>query len=354
MKKLFLIILLAIAILNISAQKSSLTRKTKELPVPVIFDTDIGNDIDDVLALNMLFNYQKHGKIDLLGITISKSNLYVIKYVDGFCRFNNYFDMPLGYAYHGVNPEDGKYLRQVLDTIIDGKKILFPIRSIKDSLPEGYKLQRQLLSTQLDKSVVMIVVGPETNIARLLNSPADEFSPLSGLELIKKKVKLLSIMGGLFSKEFDFPEWNIVQDLKASQDVFSKWPTPIVASGWELGNKLLYPHQSILNDFPNAYKNPMCVSYKIYEKMPYDRQTWDLTSVLYAIEQSAGYFELSVGGRITIVDTGKSIFTPDINYNHKYLIINPSKISTILNILVNRVVGNKTHSKTDKLEPPIK
>ena len=41
-----------------------------KIPVPVIFDTDVGNDIDDVLAMQMLFNYEKAGTIDLLGITI--------------------------------------------------------------------------------------------------------------------------------------------------------------------------------------------------------------------------------------------------------------------------------------------
>ena len=59
-----------------------------ERPVPVIFDTDVGNDIDDVLAMQMLFNYEKAGKIDLLGITISKSNPYSIEYIDGYCRLN--------------------------------------------------------------------------------------------------------------------------------------------------------------------------------------------------------------------------------------------------------------------------
>lgn len=354
MKRLFFILLFVIAILNVSARKSSLALKHKELPISVIFDTDIGNDIDDALALNMLFNYQKQCKINLLGITISKANPYVIEYVDGLCRFNNIFNIPLGYVYHGANPEDGKYIRQVLDTIIDGKKIIFPHRSFNDSLPQGYKLQRKLLANQLDTSVVMIVVGPETNIANLLNSTPDEFSPLSGVELIKRKVKYLSVMGGLYSKDFDVPEWNIIQDLKASRDVFTKWPRPIVASGFEVGSKLLYPHQSILNDFKNSYKNPMCVSYKIYEKMPYDRQTWDLTSILYAIEPNSGYFELSVEGKITIDENGKSIFTPDIYHNHKYLIISPSKINSTLSALVNRVVGNKTKSVQKKMEKPIK
>ena len=141
-----------------------------KIPVPVIFDTDVGNDIDDVLAMQMLFNYENAGTIDLLGITISKSNPYSIEYIDGYCRLNERGDIPLGYAYNGATPEDGGYLRQTLDTIIEGNKILYPQRSIKDNLPEGYKLLRKLLASQPDNSVVFIAVGPETNLSRLLRS----------------------------------------------------------------------------------------------------------------------------------------------------------------------------------------
>ncbi len=309
------------------------------VPTPVIFDTDVGNDIDDVLALQMLFNYEKSAKINLLGITISKSNPRVIDYVDGYCRLNKRGNIPLGYAYNGVNPEPGKYVEKTLDTLIEGKKIIFPKRSIKSGLPEGFKLQRKLLAKQKDNSVVMIVVGPETNIANLLNSGPDEYSSLNGVDLVKKKVKLLSVMGGLYGNEFDFPEWNIVQDLKASADVFDKWPTELVASGWELGNKLLYPHQSILNDFKDGYKHPLCVSYKVYDKMPYDRQTWDLTSVLYALEPDQNYFDVSAKGTIAIDSKGKSIFSPSGNGKHSYLKIKDSEVKRSLQALVYQVTG---------------
>lgn len=115
--------------------------------IPVIFDTDAGNDIDDVLPCKC-YSIMKKGKIDLLGITISKSNPYTIEYIDGYCRLNGRNDIPLGYAYNGVNPEDGNYLRQTIDTIIDGNKILFPQRSINNSIPEGYKLLRKMLAAQ--------------------------------------------------------------------------------------------------------------------------------------------------------------------------------------------------------------
>ena len=321
----------------------SCTRHEEEMTcIPVIFDTDAGNDIDDVLAMQMLFNYEKAGKIDLLGITISKSNPYTIEYIDGYCRLNGRNDIPLGYAYNGVNPEDGNYLRQTIDTIIDGNKILFPQSSINNSIPEGYKLLRKMLAAQKDSSVVFIAVGPETNLARLLTSEPDEYSTLNGKSLIARKVKVLSVMSGRFDERVDHPEWNILQDLNAAQTTFKEWPTPIIASGWEIGTSILYPHQSILNDFPDSYKHPLCVSYKIYQRMPYDRETWDLTSVLQAIEPESNYFNLSEKGIITIDSIGQSIFSTSENGKYQYLIMQKEEnIQTILKALVNQVTGKK-------------
>lgn len=314
-------------------------KEVKPAPVSVIFDTDIGNDIDDVLALQMLFDYEKQQKVKLLGITISKSNPRVIEYIDGYCRLHGHADIPLGYAYNGVNPEPGRYVPATLDTTVNGKKLLHPQRSIADSLPEGYKLLRQLLAKAPDHSVVLVVVGPETNIARLLQSTSDEHSKLNGVELVKQKVKLVSVMGGMYTHEFDFPEWNIVQDLQAAKLLFAQCPVPIVASGFEIGDKFRYPANSIVNDFKGGDADPLVMSYKTYEKMPYNRQTWDLTSVLYAIEPEKAYFDLSPKGKITIATDGRSVFAAG-NGQHQYLVYKKNQ-QQVLHRLVELVTGNK-------------
>ena len=213
---------IAIILITVSLFCSCAQQKETTSAIPVILDTDVGNDIDDVLAMQMLLNYEKKGKIDLLGITISKCNPYSLEYIDAYCRFNDKYDIPLGYAYNGMNTDDGHYLRQTLDTIIDNNKILHPKRSLKDHIPEGYKLLRKLLAEQEDHSVVFIALGPETNLARLLISEADEYSELDGKALVAQKVKLLSVMGGLYGNEFDFPEWNIANDLNAAQITFKE------------------------------------------------------------------------------------------------------------------------------------
>lgn len=315
------------------------TDRADSQPMAVIFDTDIGNDIDDVLALQMLFNYEKAGKIELRGITLSKSNPHSIAFADGYCRFANRADMPLGFAYNGVNPEDNSYLLPTLTAQVDGQPVLQPLRSIGPEIPEGYKLLRKLLTEADNNSITLIAVGPLTNIARLLESPGDELNDKTGLELVCTKVKVLAVMSGLYGDAFDFPEWNVIQDLPASKVVYAQCPVPIIASGWELGNELLYPHQSILNDFGDPNRHPLSIAYQHYMQMPYDRQTWDLTTVLDIIEPEAGYFVRSPKGTITITDDGKSLFAPSDEGLHQYLTIPKEKIETTLAAIVNQTTG---------------
>lgn len=44
------------------------------VPVPIILDTDMGNDIDDALALGLIHTLQTRGECRLLAVTLSKDN----------------------------------------------------------------------------------------------------------------------------------------------------------------------------------------------------------------------------------------------------------------------------------------
>lgn len=330
------LLIFALLILGVACRQN--TTAPGNEPLRVIFDTDLGNDIDDVLALQMLLNYEQQGKIDLLGITLCKANPATIAFTDGYCRFNNRNDIPMGYAYHGVTPEDGTYLLPTLEASVNGRPLLQPARTIDSKLPEGYKLLRQLLAGQPDGSVVLIAVGPLTNIGNLLVSEADEFSDLSGRELVAAKVSRIVTMAGLFGDEFDFPEYNVVCDLQASHRTFELCPVPLTTTGWEVGNKLLYPHESILRDFGNPDSHPLSVAYCHYMEMPYDRQTWDLTAVLEAVEPG-DWFSYSHKGSIRIAEDGRSSFDTAEAGIQNYLIIPQEKVSATLETLVARTTG---------------
>ncbi len=343
-KPITAIIITALAAAFISCGGRGGEKEPAAAPVKVIFDTDLGNDIDDVMALQMLLNYEKEGRVELLGVTLCKANPATIAFADGYLRYNGRGDLPLGYVYDGVTPFDGTYLLPTLAATADGQPVLKPERTIDSNLPEAYKLLRRLLADAPDGSVVLISVGPMTNIGRLMDSAPDDISPLPGVELVKRKVKAVAAMAGLYGGGFDFPEWNVEQDIPAARSVFSKCPVPLTASGWELGNRLLYPHQSILEDFGDPQKHPLAIAYGAYMEMPYDRQTWDLTSVLDIVEPDR-WFGYSPAGTITVDEKGFSHFTADPKGTQRYLTIDSLQIPATLQGLVNQVTGKNIKNR---------
>jgi inosine-uridine nucleoside N-ribohydrolase len=298
-------------------------------PYRGIFDTDMGNDIDDALALQMLFNYHQKGVVDLKGITISKSNPHAIEFVDGFCRYNGFSDIPLGYVYDGPNKDEGNYLLPTLNAEINGEKILCPQRDINSDIPKAHLVIQNLLEESPDASVILIAVGPLTNIARLLS---DE----GGVDLVKKKVAHVYLMSGDFSGK-GAAEWNVLQDLEASRKVYSQCPVPITTVGFEAGKDVQYPAVSIMNDFGDPLKNPLCIAYYNFLKMPYDRPSWDLLAVLKAVEPSCEILHNSPAGYISVNNDGVTLFKQDADGKHKYVIMQTDNRRKAVDILVRRV-----------------
>lgn len=280
-------------------------------PLRLIFDTDIGNDIDDALALAMLHAFQDRGECQLLAVTITKDNALAVSFVDLINTFYGHGAVSIGRVQQGKTPEAGKFLQPVVEARDEHGALLYPRRLAPDApVPEAVMLLRKTLAAQPDGSVAMVQVGFFTNLARLLDSPPDEYSPLTGCELVARKVKLLSLMAGHFTTTGPLKagKYNIVIDIPAAQKVFSDWPTPIYVSPWELGAALKYPAISIARDYSYVPHHPVAEGYRHYLKFPYDRPTWDLTSVLYAVRPERDYFAVSDAGKITVDATGKTQF----------------------------------------------
>jgi inosine-uridine nucleoside N-ribohydrolase len=292
-------------------------------PVPVIFDTDMGNDIDDALALAVLHALESRGEARLLAVTITKDNPWAAAYVDLVNTFYGRGHVPVGVVAKGVTPEDSPYIRVPSEARNADGTPVYP-RRVKDGREalEAVALLRRVLADQKDGSVVMVQVGFSTNLARLLETDRD---------LIAKKVRLLSIMAGQFPS--GPAEYNVKTDLGAAKMLFARWPTPVVASGFEIGEAIRYPARSIENDFRYVEHHPVAHAYRLYQKMPYDRQTWDLTSALYAVRPDRGYFSLSPEGTITVDAEGRTHFTAGAG-RHRYLVVNEIQKAKTLEALI--------------------
>ena len=207
------------------SSKTSSEKQSDIRPIPVIFDTDMGNDVDDALALDILYKSMDKGDINLLALMLNKKGEGAAKFLDIMNTWYGYPQLPIGIA---KNIEDGNENTNYAQSVCDLN--LFPT-TLTDyaNLPDAHILYRKLLAAQPDHSVVIISTGFSTNLARLLDTPADEYSDLNGKELIKQKVKYMSLMAGAI-KMADHREFNIIQDLPAAQKLFAECPVPLVTS----------------------------------------------------------------------------------------------------------------------------
>lgn len=174
----------------------------------IIFDTDIGDDIDDAFALYMLLNTPQ---IEIIGITtVYKNTLMrgkIAKYIVNlfnkkipvhvgenlpFVDKINYFDFE-AFMEDGT-PIIAHYLAEMKDSYVEDENAIdFILKQIENDPDE----------------ITILALGPLTNLAKAYLKNPETF----------KKVKEIVLMGT--SLLDDYPEWNIRCDSKAAEIVFS-------------------------------------------------------------------------------------------------------------------------------------
>lgn len=349
MKSISLFICLVFCTALFSNCQNKVDNQEQSAPtINIIFDTDMGNDIDDALALDMLYKYMDSKRMKVLAIMNNKDSQFSTEFLDIMNTWYGYPNIPIGKIQNGVTVNDYKnYAQDVCKLNDNGQPLFKRTLSQYENLIDSHILYRKILAEQPDSSVTVISVGFSTNIARLLETTGDEYSPLSGKELVAKKVKLLSLMAGSF-KENPRKEFNIIHDIPSAQKLFTEWPGRIVVSPFEVGAKVQFPGKTIENDFNWGINNPLVEAYKHYRPMPYDRATWDLTSVLYVAESDSSFFKESELGKINITDDGITAFEVQKDGPHSYLAVDSIQALRVRDYFI-RLVTQKPQYIKDKL-----
>lgn len=312
-------------------------------PVPIIFDTDITGDVDDVLALAMCHTLADRGACELLGVTISKNNPLTAAFVDAQNTFHGRPDLPVGVTRDpAAQKRESKYLG-----LVESGNYPHDITGNEEAR-EAVDLLRELLAGADDGSVSLISVGIASNMANLLKSKADPHSLLDGPELIRKKVKLLSIMAGAFTftNETNYHlEANVINGIPFMQTVAEQWPeeVPIVWSGYEIGAALPFPRRSIREDLNYLPHHPVKEAYLLHSGPEHDRPCWDQSSVLHAVFPDREYFGLSSPGRVRVAGDGFTRFQPsgrggEKSQRDRFLTMTPEQQARALEAIVHLTV----------------
>jgi len=327
------------ALLLISCTKQSDQPKPQADIPNIILDTDLGNSTDDAFAMQAMFTARSVGSCNVVGVIGSRKLEKAKKLLDCFMHYYHADDIPLGFA-----EGDEQYFEiipyyQLVDSLkADGTPLFEPTGiPLSERLP-GWKLYRKLLSEAEDASISIVCVGMFTNLGNLLDSQADEYSPLSGKELVKQKVKSLEVMAGCFSPvplrytksgtvcQFLDVEYNIGGDIPLAKKVIQEWPVGLSIFPLEEGLHFPSVHDDILEDYRWQPESPIYQIYSHYdewEKGDVGQYLWDAVTMFHAID----YFDIfldTTSGFLHIDDDGRTTFTADSEGNAIIISMNKS------------------------------
>lgn len=313
-------------------------------PVNIIFDNDMGNDVDDIIALDVLLKYYEAGKVNVLAILGNRDAKSCMDYCNMYCTWFGYPNIPMGAVVNGSNPtpEEKSYATKTLGVEKNGKRV-FKFNDAR-TMPNAVDVYRKVLARAANKSVVIVSTGFSTNIARLMETEGDEYSPLSGMELLKRKVSWVSVMAGNFADQ-TYTEYNVWNDVKAAKKFFEESPVPICFCDFAIGKTVRYPGASVANDFGWCENHPFVTAYNFYQKAPYESPTWDPMAMLYALEPTAGFFGLSERGNVKVEGKGMTKFTPAADGNCRYLTATDEQRQRIKEFFVKTVSKKPRHFK---------
>ena len=246
-------------------------------PVGIVFDSAMGR-IDDVLALAMLHGFDGKDQARIAAVCVSRADLQAAQFCDALGRF---------YASATSGPA-AMFMRFAPIGLADGKpaaaSVMFSkaayanaVKNINDTADPATLIRNELMA-QYDQNAAVVLSGPATDLAKLLDMQGVK-------EWIARKVRLLCVADN-----------GLQADAAAAEKVFAEWPTPIVTAGREIGEALPFPGDSIEKDFAYASAHPVADAYRAYRPMPYDAASWAMAAMLYAVHPNDGYFKLSGSG----------------------------------------------------------
>jgi hypothetical protein len=306
-------------------------------PLGIAFEGDFGNRVDALLAVSMLNGFTAKGAARKIALAISRPSLKAAQLADVVIAFysgraiagpgggvggnpDGMVGMPEGAAFATDDPPLAAILAK--KTAEGAPQYTTGISRVLDTADNAVLIRNMLLA-QIDGNASIVVAGPLTGMARLL-------ALYGARPQIAAKVAQLVVAVGAFPS--GGPDAAIKSDIAAARKVFDEWPTPLVAVGAEVGSALPYPGASIESDFGWSQAHPVADAYRTFKPMPYDAPATALAAMVQAVHPNDAYFKLSEPGTISVLEDGRTQFTPGPGGKHRYLIADPAQKERVIKL----------------------
>lgn len=321
-----LIFIVLTVLILVACNKDNTTPEQQQPTVPqIIIDTDICSSTDDLFAMQLLYQYASQGKCNLLGVIVDRMGDTNAAVADLMNNYYGFPTLPIALERNGTYERFSYINYSPIAKVTDDNGNLLFARTYSDysSIPDGYILYRRLLANAADGSVTIMLTSIPSTIANLLTSGADQYSSLSGVELVRRKVKRLYFMATKLepsSEQNVSAGYNIMMHPEAAKTLFQMWPddVDVIISPSAPGYMVEYEPELVITDIGWTDIHPLKQIYMRFDCNTGQRM-WDPMLPLQEIEGD-DLIGLSPRGHIVINDENKISFITDPDGNYRYQI----------------------------------
>ena len=297
---------------------------------PVIIDTDFASDADDVVALELATIMQDKGLIDIKGIALSTTYSRSPMAISALLRQNKHSNIPIAMDTSNGVQVATKYVDAIYES--GYSEYISPV-----------SLYRKILANSNEK-VSIITLGFLQNIEDLLKSGPDNYSSLTGAELVAEKVDTMYVVGGNLDgrPSFNFYWGTGRSTTDAAQYVNKTFPGRIVYFTEEMGNDVFCGGFYAKED---ARQSNLITKALTSNNQQYGVVAWDPFAVFVAVQDMYDVLdEYDIGienGSSYISDTGAFSWTKTDIENSLRQIFTKSRYGGEYNQYLNGMLHSK-------------
>lgn len=277
-----------------------IAEKEEEPKTPIfVLDSDMCSDVDDAFALSLLLNYDRHGIIDLQGISLCSSRVRSVYASSALCQKSGVYDIPIAlHVESGIDMHSG-YINEMSE---------WP--HSEQYYGDNIQLYSELFKKNKDK-INIVCTGQLVQLARLLSS--------MGAQTVSENVDTLYFVGTKYTGDAENNLWYGAEKYKdgvgeISRRVIENWPTRIVIIPTDSGGVMQ------VGQFLNKSDKKMVdiLSQAKYNfSQGYAVNAYDPFGVYVAVNDSLGLLNnhgiLIDRGNLEIYANGSSLWTDNPN-----------------------------------------
>jgi hypothetical protein len=340
--------------------------------INLIYDGDIGPDPCDFSTISILHEYHERQMINLTGVIGVTPDPYL---ASTFSIYNQLYghEIPIG-AYR--EDTSGGRISQDLKTEYykalswacrdpDPNKVIFDKYARAGTITasdvlDSVEMYRYLLASALDDSITIYAAGQLYNFEGLLLTKADQYSPLTGAELLARKVNRFIFMGGYFPDSSvnewyrdntSDAEWNwwgfgSRNTSKTSLEAITAMGKPVTYIGAEQGVRVLVGKEMAARlgrDHPTTeafYLSTMLTTKNAGSlELAAENPAYDEITLFHVVEDGVGQYFDRVPGKLQVNEHGANTWLPATDSNESYLTIRNGVEEALKEIITDRITG---------------